>query len=620
MEVTISRGWKWFSILGMIAAAVVLTGCPSSQEEQTAPEQTPTVTEEEAVTEPIAPERPTPEPFAAEPLMPVEPSPIEIAEPTMPLPEEPEVVEIDDTEIDAPLPEEQPQPSPVREAGGLEEPGNPLRSADEPIAEEPQVHSPAAHGEAEDEPFDPVKENGPIFVDWPEQVALAFVITGRQHGYMEPCGCAGLDQMKGGMSRRNSLFKQLRQERGWPVVGLDVGGLAKGYGRQAEIKFHRMVDAVRKMDYAAITLGTSDLKLPAGELAADAADDGSGDNPFISANMALFGVDAELTAAVRIVEAGGRKVGITGVLGKRFQKEIHNDEIEQVDPEAAIEKIMPKLKAEADYLVLLAHATKEESIALAEQFPDFDLVVTAGGGDEPPAVPELLNDGTTMLVEVGEKGMNAVVLALVDDPQRPFLYQRVPLDSRFPNSPDMKRIMAAYQDQLEELGYANLGIPMGSGAPAHSLSELAGKFVGSEKCASCHEESYKVWKRSKHAHAFQTLVELDPPRDFDPECVACHVIGWNPAGYFPYRDGYESVQATPELIDVGCESCHGPGGAHAKAEEGADFELQEKLQKAAILTLEDARDHQCRTCHDGDNSPEFDFDKYWPEVEHYEEE
>ena len=54
-------------------------------------------------------------------------------------------------------------------------------------------------------PFDPIKENGPIFVDWPKP-KLALVITGNQEGYLEPCGCAGLDRMKGGMSRRYSLL------------------------------------------------------------------------------------------------------------------------------------------------------------------------------------------------------------------------------------------------------------------------------------------------------------------------------------------------------------------------------------------------------------------------------
>ena len=61
-------------------------------------------------------------------------------------------------------------------------------------------------------PFDPIKENGPIFLDMPGKTPwptpkLALVITGKQEGYLEPCGCAGMERMKGGMSRRYTLFK-----------------------------------------------------------------------------------------------------------------------------------------------------------------------------------------------------------------------------------------------------------------------------------------------------------------------------------------------------------------------------------------------------------------------------
>ena len=95
-------------------------------------------------------------------------------------------------------------------------------------------------------PFDPIKVNGPIFVGWPKP-KLALVVTGQQEGYLEPCGCAGLDRMKGGMSRRYAMFRSLRKE-GWPVVALDVGGTAKGFGKQAEIKFQIAVNAM--IDYA----------------------------------------------------------------------------------------------------------------------------------------------------------------------------------------------------------------------------------------------------------------------------------------------------------------------------------------------------------------------------------
>ncbi len=36
------------------------------------------------------------------------------------------------------------------------------------------------------------------------------------------------------------------------------------------------------------------------------------------------------------------------------------------------------------------------------------------------------------------------------------------------------------------------------------------------------------------------------------------------------------------------------------------------------VTPQESRDGQCATCHDLDNSPDFDFDLYWPGVEHSE--
>jgi hypothetical protein len=463
-----------------------------------------------------------------------------------------------------------------------------------------------------DVPYDPIKENGPIFVDWPKPKA-ALVITGMIEGYIEPCGCAGIDRMKGGMTRRHTLFKNL-QDQGWPTVGLDVGGSAKGFGREAEIKFQTMVEGMRKMGYEAVALGVSDLRLPAGELAAVAASVNEQKSPFVSANVALFGFDSGMTSTYRIIAAGGKRIGVTSVLGKTYQKEVKNDEIEMLDPEAAIQKILPKLKSEADFLVLLAHATKPETIALAKRFPEFNLVVTSDGQPEPPPKLFKITGTNTLFVEPGHKGMDAIVLGLYDDPKRPVRYQRVPLDSRFDASKDMKLLMAAYQDQLKTLGFAGLGLrPV-----PNPQKESNGKIVGSAKCEPCHEVSYRIWKKSFHSQAYKTLADLDPPRNSDPECVSCHVMGWNSTSNFPYEGGYESLENTPKLTDVGCDSCHGPGEKHIAAESGSNEKLMQKYRLAVRLTKADSQKFFCVSCHDGDNSPDFKFETYWPLVEHYE--
>jgi len=468
-------------------------------------------------------------------------------------------------------------------------------------------------GKGKGQPFDPIKENGPIFVGWPVP-KFALVITGREDGYLEPCGCAGLDRMKGGLSRRYSMFRQLRQQWNCPVVGLDVGGLIKNFGRQTELKFHLTVEAMRQMGYQAIAFGVKDLRLPAGELLAVAAGLDPESSLYVSANVGLFGFAQNLIPQKKVIEVAGVRVGVTAILGDGWRSEVNNPDIQLAPAEEKLREIVPQLKREADVLILLAHASHEESWRLGERFPEFDILITAGTPPSPPPEPTLFPDGR-MFVEVGTKGMDAIVLGFFESGEPKIRYQRVPLDSRFPQSPEVLALLKDYQEQLKLLGFEGLGLRP---APNPKLAEM-GQYVGSKKCETCHEISYDVFRKSGHAKAWRTLQELEIPRTHDPECVSCHVVGWHPTEYFPYEGGFWSEETTPHLVGVGCEACHGPGENHIRAEMGSDFEAQERFRNLVRVTLEDARTWQCVSCHDLDNSPDFDFETYWPLIEHEED-
>ena len=284
-------------------------------------------------------------------------------------------------------------------------------------------------------PFDPIKENGKIFEGWPKP-KLALVITGNQDGYLEPCGCAGLERMKGGMSRRYSFLRELRQGKdfGWPVVGIDLGNIAKGFGKQAELKFQIAVNGMTEMHYSTVTLGPTDLHLPTAEVMALTIPPAANQKTmFVSGNVGLFAFDESLLPRTQLIATGYKMIGITAVVGKTYLQQLKaNPDLKTIPPENHLNAAVSLLKSRANYLILLAQATRKEAIDLANAYPDFNLVVYSEGGAEPPARAEEIGKGGTMLVEVGEKGMYAVVLGMFDDPKRPIRYQRVTLDSRFP--------------------------------------------------------------------------------------------------------------------------------------------------------------------------------------------
>jgi hypothetical protein len=273
-----------------------------------------------------------------------------------------------------------------------------------------------------------------------------------------------------------------------------------------------------------------------------------------------------------------------------------------------------------DLRILLAHTSLDESRKLAEEFPEFDIVVTAGGAGEPPLEPERPAGSDTQLVQVGAKGMHVGIIGLYRDPDMPPRYERVELDDRFPDSREVLDTFASYQNTLKELGLQGLGL--------QPIRHPSGKtFVGSEACYECHQIASEIFENTAHFHATSSLSEpterSEIPRHYDPECISCHMTGWNPQGYFPYESGYLDFHADAHLHSTGCESCHGPGSAHVAAENGeldvteADIE---RLRQEMVVTLEEAKTSKCYECHDLDNSPAFQkegaFEEYWEQVKH----
>lgn len=467
------------------------------------------------------------------------------------------------------------------------------------------------------------ERNQKIAEDW-EQPWLVFYITGNQYGYIEPCGCTGLENQKGGINRKDTLLSSLRS-RNWPVMALDGGGQVRKDGVQSEIKFQWTAQAFRQMEYTATTFGVKDLLL-SDNILVSLLDETGSNKLFVSANVSML---PDFDLKYKVVEVPGpdgraRKVGITGVLGEESAKETaaQNQGFFSVSPSIpSLKETAKSLDAEGcDYQVLLVNANLEETRKIVQAVPQFDLVITSGGYGEPTFRPEVLPGIKSEIVQVGAKGMYAGIVGLFDNAKQPTRYQRIALSSQFEDSARMTELFTKYQDELRAKSGDNFAA-LGLRPLTHPTAR---EFVGTEKCGECHTTAHEIWKNTPHAHATDSIVE--PPtrtlaRHFDPECLSCHVTGWNPQRVFPYRTGYETLEKSVHLQGNGCENCHGPGSEHVQAEldSASDKKLLDSLRAAMRLPLDKAQD-KCLECHDIDNSPEFHkdgaFEKYWEQVKH----
>lgn len=83
-------------------------------------------------------------------------------------------------------------------------------------------------------------------------------------------------------------------------------------------------------------------------------------------------------------------------------------------------------------------------------------------------------------------------------------------------------------------------------------------YIGVDACTNCHDEERKVYDATAHARAYATLQR--DFKEFNLDCVSCHVTGYG-------KPGGSTVTHNASLQNVQCEECHGPGSLHAENPE-----------------------------------------------------
>ena len=504
-------------------------------------------------------------------------------------------------------------------------------------------------------PAPPIFPKG-LFDKWGKP-DLVLILSAQQHGYMLPCGCS--HPQVGGLERRYN-FLQLVKQAGWPYVALDLGDLPQRRGpaglpnQQGMIKYLYSMNALKAMNYTAVGFGEYEVNLGLSSALDEFALNESVPRVVMSNLINAknnFPVQMETWKLAESKEAG-LKVGITARVGPTVSQKIQK--VAQGDANVRFDNKVDGLKdvwksmeeSKIDVPVLLyqgpvrLNGVKDkpsEAVGCAKAFPQFPIMLALSDEDEPPALPEEVTTkggSKTLVITLGHKGkfIGVVGVFKTGNPANPctFRYERVEMTEDFLTPKGAEKghpivdLMEAYTRDLKDQKYLEK-----YGQNSHtlqSLDEVKGlrnpgpvTYVGSDKCKKCHDHAYEVWQNSPHAHAYKTLTQAKRPgnRQFDPECIVCHTVG------FSYRTGYVTEERTPDLKNVGCESCHGPASLHAANPDNAEW--KKRINPWKYLPKDkrkDAMDQTCQKCHDIDNDVTWihgAFEKKWEprKIAHY---
>jgi len=343
-----------------------------------------------------------------------------------------------------------------------------------------------------------------------------------------------------------------------------------------------------RLDYDAVAFGEQDLRHGPGVFRSD--DPPS--PPILTSNLVHADDGRPYHEGHRVLDVGPLRVGVFGLLSMHTPPRVIERFPGMVleDPEVATGRVLRAMDTEGvDVVVLLAQLERAEAESLLVAHDAIDVVVMG----HPDARPYRRGAHPFAAVPIypRTRGQGIARLDCVIDPDGRVIDHLATHDEMHVSvepDPAALRLVNALDVELHRLQTdARLARRV-----ELENREHASRYLGDAACARCHADEYASWQATAHAHAYDTLVELDMDRE--SACLPCHTVGHGET------TGFQSPAVEPSLAHVQCESCHGMGSDHHGA-----------------LVDADAIEATCVRCHDADNSPRFDLATYLEKIRHW---
>lgn len=410
-------------------------------------------------------------------------------------------------------------------------------------------------------------------------------------GRIEPCGC--FEGQGGGLSRvKTALAAELKES-----LRVDAGDAITGAEDYQIIHYRHVQRAFADLGFHALNLGRREAALDLETLRSLIA---SSPVPMLSANIADAATQQPVAKPWLHVKVGGVTYGIIGIVDPRSVGESGlGAGLTLLDPASVISKHLPELQKGADVLVLLTFADEATMQQLAARYFEFAVIL---GGDVKQPSQELQKANRSYIFATTNQsralGLFEARLSskgMIENVKQDILS----MHELIAEDPAILDHAQAFRDEVRKAKLA-IDDPLRVRKDAVPGVRMQSQFRGSESCAACHAAEFAIWQKSGHATAFEALKARDS--DADPNCIGCHTIG------FGTETGYQRAFKGSQLANVGCESCHGPGGRH----------IDERLKgnDAVTFHFRQLGAADCTKCHHGEFSRPFEWDDFWPPVAH----
>jgi len=362
--------------------------------------------------------------------------------------------------------------------------------------------------------------------------SVTVLVTGCSLGSLQPCGCSG--GQLGGLERRASILQGVPVSR---RLVLDTGHWVKQEAEQDAIKARILARAFQMLGYDVVCLADQDLRM--------------------AQNLGFLG-EMAATGAVITQDATGADANVPQALEKSFA--VNGRRISVRVTAANYKTLRIRLEGESQPD---PNQTDGVDIYVVDKLEASSLDIPAGPSRRPVCIigpadsdePRLWSDpnANPLVFSIGRYGRHVVRLQISVDAVRAscrfqFAVQAVSED--LPGQADLAALYKDYQQIVADSGLLDRH-------PRVPLPKDL-EYVGSQACRRCHLYEADKAVAQKHAQAYASLEKAGA--HLDPECVVCHVVGLD------YESGFVSIRETPQLADVGCEICHGPGSEHVRTE------------------------------------------------------